>query len=359
MLDIDTGSSDTWVRGSGCAAADAADTSCVGDKLVETDTTIKATGLSWDTKYGSGEVAGDIYVSDVTIPSSDPAVPAAKAVGMLIGVSKRERTISGTDGLLGLAFATISEIQHSVKGSPYDGTPTNFFDALGLPRGQRRFGIYLTEDQEGDGEITFGGHDEGRIKGEAAWYPLTSQTYWQFDVRGARYEIETKGVKPGAALVTGPLVMGIQNAIADTGSTLLMLETSVAAAVNAALGVRADGSVDCAKIPKLPDFSMVIGNYQFYIPAHLWVWQKGGNVCATGIVGGASGVIILGDIFLRRFYSVYDKDGSQIGFYEAVHLDPTATATVTATEVAPEPTLPPGGLVGSGKVAVRKQRVRW
>jgi hypothetical protein len=41
--------------------------------------------------------------------------------------------------------------------------------------------------------------------------------------------------------------------------------------------------------------------------------------CISGIKGGASKEGILGDTFLRAYYSIYDFKNARVGFAQAVH----------------------------------------
>ena len=93
LADLDTGSSDTWIRGPDCTSTDG---SCDGTKLSTTDRTITDTGVSFQTGYGSGSMSGEIFNGPVTIASSTATIP--------FGVSTEETGFSGpgSDGLVGL-----------------------------------------------------------------------------------------------------------------------------------------------------------------------------------------------------------------------------------------------------------------
>ncbi|KAJ3139733.1 hypothetical protein HK101_003618 [Irineochytrium annulatum] len=67
QLDLDTGSSDTWFRGSACKSSDG---SCgtPGQRQVNTDDSmLKPQGKTWSTSYGSGSVSGQIYTAPIAI----------------------------------------------------------------------------------------------------------------------------------------------------------------------------------------------------------------------------------------------------------------------------------------------------
>ncbi|KAJ3106529.1 hypothetical protein HDU97_006122 [Phlyctochytrium planicorne] len=322
-LDLDTGSADTWVRGASCTASD---DSCTGPKLSTSDSTLTSTGKTFSTSYGSGSVSGNIYKGPVTIGG-------ATASALNFGVSTKEQGFGGIDGLVGLAFASISNIGGSVSGQ------TNFVDALGFTGAQNQFGFYLSNSKDGDsGEVTFGGYDSSKIAGPITYIPLNSQTYWQFSTSGLKYSVKT---------TTGSF--SVTKAIADTGTSLLILDTAAANAINKAIGAGAYDSsqgiypIACNLVSTAPDVSFTFGGATFSIPASVYIISDGAGGCVSGITQGASsfGLAIFGDTFLRQYYSIHDKTNARVGFALAKHPGTPVTSTVvpsSTTTVVPTST---------------------
>ncbi|KAJ3097605.1 Vacuolar protease A [Phlyctochytrium planicorne] len=320
-MDLDTGSSDTWVRGTSCTSKD---TSCDGPKLDTSDSSITSTGASFSTSYGSGSVSGKIYKGPVSIGG---------AVSKLnFGVSTSETGFVGNDGLVGLGFASISNIANQVSGQ------TNFVDGLGFSGSQNQFGFYFSNSVDGDqGEVTFGGYDSNKIAGPITYVPLNSQTYWQFSSSGISY---SAGTKSGT--------FSVSNSIADTGTTLIILDTAAANNINKAIGASAYNAtegvyrINCASTG--PDVTFKIGSGTFSLPPSAYIIGDGEGGCFSGITQGASGlggVAIFGDIFLRRYYSIYDKTNSRVGFALAKHPNtpaPTSSTASPSTTAAPTTT---------------------
>lgn len=314
LMDLDTGSSDTWVRGSNCKAG-AKDRaakldSCRGAKFDVTDAAVTPTKSKYVTTYGSGEVRGSIYKSDVSIAGLSANIP--------IGVSDYEEGFDdggASDGLLGLGFNSISTISAKIWQS------ASFIDGLKLSGSSNMFAFYFSNYNDHDkGEVTIGGYDSSKIADPITWIPLTDKSYWQFSWKKA------------TASVNGQTFNAVdisKSAIADTGTTLIVLDDSVALSINTALGAKFDTHqgaflfADCKTAKTRPSLEFTFGGATFSIPASVYTFlDAGSGICFSGISGGASQQIILGDIFLRQYYSIYDKNKSRVGFALAKHPSP-------------------------------------
>jgi hypothetical protein len=78
-MDLDTGSSDTWVRGSECMAgpSDLANNldSYKGNKFDINDSALVATSLTYQTRYGSGQIMGKIFQGPFSIGGVTATIP--------------------------------------------------------------------------------------------------------------------------------------------------------------------------------------------------------------------------------------------------------------------------------------------
>ncbi|KAJ3186842.1 hypothetical protein HK101_009553 [Irineochytrium annulatum] len=296
-LDLDTGSSDTWFRGSSCKSSDGSCGSSGQAKVNTADKALVSTGKSWSTSYGSGSVSGKVY--------SGPVGMAGLSATISLGVSTSETGFNSPgDGLMGLAYASISNI--GAAGS----SNTNWIDALKLSNNV--FGFYLSNAADGDkGEVTIGGVDSSKYTGTPSYISLNSKTYWQASFAGAKY---TAGKKSGA------LVGSTTNFIADTGTTLIILDTTPANAINSAIGADSQGNIACSVASSGPTVTFTINGVNYGIPPSVYVINDGGQ-CFSGFTSGASdaGVVILGDVFIRAFYTIFDKANGRLGFAKAVH----------------------------------------
>jgi len=125
--------------------------------------------------------------------------------------------------------------------------------------------------------------------------------------------------------VGGADFAGETKAIADTGTSLLAIPkaslTSLLTKFPAgAVKPLAAGeyTVDCSKTSSLPTLSFTIAGKEFSLEGSEYVLSVQGE-CLLGITGidvpAPRGPLwILGDVFLRKYYTVFDYGNTQIGF---------------------------------------------
>ena len=113
-----------------------------------------------------------------------------------------------------------------------------------------QFSFWLNRNaSEGEpgGELVFGGADPDHSTGDRTWAPLTRRGYWQFAMGG----VSVPGAGPprpidgGAPLSGGEPCKGGCQAIADSGTSLLVGPTPEIGAINAALGARGLVPAEC------------------------------------------------------------------------------------------------------------------
>ncbi|KAI8848134.1 aspartic peptidase domain-containing protein [Chytridium lagenaria] len=286
---IDTGSADTWLRGPFCRSRDQ---SCTGTSVDVNDASITSTNAPFNVVYGSGRVAGTVYRGVVSAGGL-----STRPIGFGVSTFAEGFDDNGySDGLLGLAYPAISQIGRALAARGGNAAESGFFDGLGFPAGRRRFGVYLSNAENGDkGELTLGGDNPARYSGPLTCHPLIEPTFWAFSLASSTFTVgSTQGSLGGA----------LNYAIADTGTTLAILDDRVAADLNRAIGATYERrygvyTIDCSA--QSPNVVLRFGGMRF--------------------IGGASGgsLAIFGDTFLRAYYSIYDKDNSRVCFARANH----------------------------------------
>ncbi|XP_018617085.1 pepsin A-like [Scleropages formosus] len=285
---FDTGSSNLWVPSVYCSSQ-----ACQNHQKFDPrqSSTFKWAGKSLSIQYGTGSMTGSLAYDTVRVAS-------IVDTNQMFGLSQTEAPFMAhmvADGILGLAFASISS-----SGA------TPVFDnmiAEGL-LSQDLFSVYLTSNSQSGSMLTLGGIDSSYYTGQIAWIPLSSETYWQITM-------ESVTINGNVIACNG----GCQ-AIVDTGTSLLVGPAADINNMNQWVGAtvnNGDAVVNCNNIQSMPDISFNINGYSFTIPASTYVRQSTYYGCRTGFSGSDSNLWILGDVFIREYYSIFDRSNRMVG----------------------------------------------
>jgi len=174
--------------------------------------------------------------------------------------------------------------------------------------------FYLGNSATERGELTLGGVDPAHFTGELVYVPLISTTYWEISLGGLN--IAGNNYVPA----------GGQKAIVDSGTSILTgpAETvkSIAKAIGAKPIIEGEYMVACA-YDTLPNFDFEI-NGAIYSLSPVDYLIPDGDLCLLGIMGmdipAPTGPLwILGDVFMRKYYTVFDVENTRVGFALANH----------------------------------------
>lgn len=289
----DTGSSNLWVPSAKCQA-------CSGKSLYDSgaSSTHKQNGTKFEIMYGSGPVSGylsydDVHFVESTVPKSEFAeITDVTGLGMAYSMGK-------FDGILGLGWDTIS----------VDGIPPVFQTMVQQNIiSEPVFSFKLGTKNEMEGELLLGGIDNTAYEGDLAWEPLTTLGYWQVTAK--------KFATGGQELATS------QQVIIDSGTSLIAGPPDVTdkfAQAIGALSIMGKYIVDCKA-----KFSMeiTIGNGNYALTNDDMLIPITGGYCLLAVMGidvppPRGPLWILGDVFMRRYYSVFDWGNKRMGFAKA------------------------------------------
>jgi len=264
--------------------------------------TYKANGTEFEIHYGSGSLSGFVSndvmtIGDLKIKNQDFA-EATEEPGLAFAFGR-------FDGILGLGYDTIS----------VDKMVPPFYNMInqGL-LDDPVFAFYLADTAAGEdaSEATFGGINEDHFTGDLINLPLRRKAYWEVDFDAMIFGGESASLEG-----TGVIL--------DTGTSLIALPSTYAELLNAQIGAKkgynGQYSVECDKRAELPDITFVLSGHNFSISAYDYILEVSGS-CISTFMGmdfpePVGPLAILGDAFLRRWYSVYDLGKGTVGLAKA------------------------------------------
>jgi hypothetical protein len=201
------------------------------------------------------------------------------------------------DGIMGMGFNDLS------MGKGFN-IPDDLNDSGQLPQGQ--FSFYLTDDSTS--EITFGGYKPDSLASDIVWAPVTIQSYWQVKVEDITFNNKPTGLCDGSCQVA-----------VDTGTSMLAGPSDLVDKLSEKIGA----SSDCTNFAALPKLGFKVGNKVLNLDPDDYM-DKGHGSCdfslmALDVPPPKGPLFIFGDPLLRRFVTIYDKNGPKVGFAVAKH----------------------------------------
>lgn len=200
------------------------------------------------------------------------------------------------DGIFGLGFNAISVDKTK---TPLD----NMISQRAIKKGL--FGFYLSGQGAEGSTFTIGDIDTDHVDGEITWLPVTREGYWQVALDGASVGTDS--------------IANNGQAVVDTGTSLIALPTEVAKQINTklkALPIIKINGIRFIKCSGLPDVTFKLGGREFTLKNEEYATTKFlFGYCISPFIGldTPNNLWIIGDTFLRKFYSIYDLDNKRVG----------------------------------------------
>ncbi|XP_041951780.1 gastricsin-like [Alosa sapidissima] len=290
---FDTGSTTLWINSIYCKSH-----ACTHHPLFNPhkSSTYYSNGQQFSIKYGSGSLTGVIGYD--TVSMGELTVTNQK-IGLSVTEPGSNFARPLHDGIMGLAF--ISDQQTIVDTMIQEGLIE-----------EPVFAFYLSGDSEGS-EAVFGGTDPAHYQGEIHWVPVAQHSHWQLVFDG--FEVNH--------VSTGWCNKGC-SAIVDTGTSLLKAPPQYVDKLLSHLGAYQDNSgkylFDCSVARSGPTLTFIMNGAHLHLPPSAYVLQDSDGHCSSGIKHSSAKYRnglpywILGDVFLRQFYSVFDQGNGRVGF---------------------------------------------
>ncbi|ELV10246.1 Pepsin F [Tupaia chinensis] len=171
-----------------------------------------------------------------------------------------------------------------------------------------------SKDEKGS-VLMLGGVDPSYYRGDLHWVPVSRPTYWQGTVTDISVNGEVIACDGGC------------QAIIDTGTSLLTGPRdpvlNIQELINAQHSYDGEYAVDCNAVHTLPDIVFTIDGGNYPVPASAYIQKNHLGTCRSNFeesVGDEpySDIWVLGDVFLRLYFTAFDRANNRIGLAPAV-----------------------------------------
>ncbi|KAG1049699.1 hypothetical protein G6F43_007987 [Rhizopus delemar] len=289
---FDTGSADVWIVSSDCRNA-----VCQSQSVTfhaQQSSTFKNDQIFTEIEYGTGSVYGQLGRDTIQLGNN-----------LDLGINNQ-------------SFVSILSLSQDFASSPFQG-----IFGLGLPRitsserdppiismvlqGILQEPLFAIYSQHNAGEIDFGGIDNSRFDGELSYMSVIDQGFWMIQLKGAQFY---------------DLFYPERKAVIDSGSTLIIMPKEDAELYHQRIpGAVKNGdgtwSLPCQDVKLLRPFVLHTEGIALSLPPEtlfLTPMFPTSKMCLSGVSGQSVESWILGDVFLKQFYTVFDVGRRQVGF---------------------------------------------
>jgi cathepsin D len=305
---FDTGSANLWVTSSLCHS----DACGMHESYDHSkSSTYVENGEEVSVRFGTGDIEGMLSADDFHV---GPMVVKKQTFGE---ITVENGNVFATDhfaGIAGLAFPALSAYSHTPV---FDNIMNQKLLAVNM------FAFYYSKLPRQESALFFGGPDPEFYTGKITWIPVMRQFYWEIRLQdifignhrmnlcspGGQYTTDESGCKivldTGTSLIAGP---------SDAISNLLE---------------KLDVTAHCDDLSALPDLSLQVGGTKFVMHPSDYVLPGGdeGESCKPAFMPldvpePRGPLFILGDAFMRKFYTVFDRSQDRVGIAVARQTGP-------------------------------------
>ncbi|KAI5475211.1 hypothetical protein MNV49_001722 [Pseudohyphozyma bogoriensis] len=294
IINFDTGSADLWVPSYNSSLAGTHSTYDPADS--STSSPVNGT---YGILYGDGSTtSGPIFSDTVSVAG----LSVKKQVFAAVTEESDSFSTLLYDGIMGLGFKSLSKLG-----------ATTFFGNLEAS-GQIRsnvFSMRIASTEEGGSELMLGGVDRKKFSGDMEWVDVTAEAYWMID----------------GNVGINKQVLASQSLIVDSGTTLIIAPPSEAEKFYAQIeGAVASTEYEgyytapCSSLNSA-DLYLKFGSSssEWVVPAdyfNLGLTEVGSSECFGAVTSQDIGIDawILGDVFMRSVYTIFDAGNTRVGF---------------------------------------------
>ncbi|KAM9763716.1 pregnancy-associated glycoprotein 1-like [Dama dama] len=250
-------------------------------------------------EYGRGRMKGVVGRDTVRIGD-------LVSTDQPLGLSMEQSGFEGMpfDGVLGLNYPNLS----FTGGIPIFDNLKNH-GAISEPV----FAFYLSKSKPEGSVVMFGGVDKSYYQGAVNWVPLIKVGDWRVHMDRISMEGQIVACYSGC------------EALVDTGESSIIGPRRLVNKILRFLGAKPRGSehyVSCSAVNTLPSIDFTINGINYPVPAQAYTIKDSSGVCYINLEADPESTSvetwILGDVFLRLYFSVFDRGNDRIGLAQAV-----------------------------------------
>uniref|UniRef100_A0A4W2C6X7 Peptidase A1 domain-containing protein n=1 Tax=Bos indicus x Bos taurus TaxID=30522 RepID=A0A4W2C6X7_BOBOX len=293
---FDTGSSDLWVASIFCNSS-----SCAAHVRFRhhQSSTFRPTNKTFRITYGSGRMKGVVVHDTVRIGD-------LVSTDQPFGLCLKDSGFKGIpfDGILGLSypnktFSGAFPIFDKLKNEGAISEPV--------------FAFYLSKNKQEGSVVMFGGVDHQYYKGELNWIPLIEAGEWRVHMDRISMKRTVIACSDGC------------EALVHTGTSHIEGPGRLVNNIHRLIRTRPFDSkhyVSCFATKYLPSITFIINGIKYPMTARAYIFKDSRGRCYSAFkentVRTSRETWILGDAFLRRYFSVFDRGNDRIGLAQAV-----------------------------------------
>lgn len=288
---FDTGSSNLWVPSHSCWSF-----ACWLHSTYKSTSSLSfaKNGTNLEINYGSGGVKGFFSLDHVSLGGVQAQNITFGEATTLSGISFLAAKF---DGILGMGFKSISVA----------GVPTVFESLFEQGKiDEESFSFYLSKVAGSDtSRLVLGGLNPKYYTGDVKYYPLISSTYWIIALN--------------SFTINGTIVRASKG-IVDTGTSLIVGSKDIINPINALIG---EIDPNCVGIENLPNVVINFSGNDYVLTPQEYILKVtlfGYSQCVGGFMAMDlpwPQTVILGDVFLRTYYTLFDMTNRRVGFARA------------------------------------------
>jgi cathepsin D len=302
---FDTGSSNLWIN-----SVDCQDEACLIHHQFNHDlsSSYKRLDMSMDVQFGTGKIEGQLAEDTFTL---GPVKVKHQVFGEITSEHGAVFLQGKFDGILGMSFPSLS-------AADYTPVVDNIIKQKLLA--PNIFSFYYSQLPKQTSAIILGTPNPNLYSGSMRFIEVSRPFYWELHLKDILIDKKSLGVCPN-----GPCKV-----VVDTGTSLLTGPSQYVSNILHTIQVPSN----CHDIDGLPTLTYILqdrhGDYEFTLEPEFYVLRSDPSrkdrprYCKPGFmaldVPSPRGPLwILGDTFMRKYYTAFNRDGNSVGFAVARH----------------------------------------